>query len=149
MMQKLRDPKNVKMISLFVAAIFVLGCFALTLTQSGVNSVASAASSESAIGDLQNVQTSMKQEIDNAQKDFDEKSKTMNDTEKQRYYQQLQERLSNKEKELMDPVLKKIETTIKKVADKKGLSVVVDKNTVVYGGLDITDEVSKALQSGK
>ena len=90
MMQKLRDPKNVKMISLFVAAIFVLGCFALTLTQSGVNSVASAASSESAIGvvnyqmllsqvpDLQNVQTSMKQEIDNAQKDFDEKSKTMN-----------------------------------------------------------------------
>ena len=74
---------------------------------------------------------------------------TMNDTEKQRYYQQLQERLSNKEKELMDPVLKKIETTIKKVADKKGLSVVVDKNTVVYGGLDITDEVSKALQSGK
>ena len=85
MMQKLRDPKNVKMISLFVAAIFVLGCFALTLTQSGVNSVASAASSESAIGvvnyqmllsqvpDLQNVQTSMKQEIDNAQKDFDEK----------------------------------------------------------------------------
>ena len=146
MMQKLRDPKNVKMISLFVAAIFVLGCFALTLTQSGVNSVASAASSESAIGvvnyqmllsqvpDLQNVQTSMKQEIDNAQKDFDEKSKTMNDTEKQRYYQQLQERLS---------------TTIKKVADKKGLSVVVDKNTVVYGGLDITDEVSKALQSGK
>ena len=49
----------------------------------------------------------------------------------------------------MAPVLKKIETTIKKVADKKGLSVVVDKNTVVYGGLDITDEVSKALQSGK
>ena len=39
----------------------------------------------------------------------------MNDTEKQRYYQQLQERLSNKEKELMDPVLKKIETTIKKI----------------------------------
>ena len=158
MMQKLRDPKSVKMISLFVAAIFVLGCFALTLTQSGVNSVASAASSESVVNyqmllsqvpDLQNVQTSMKQEIDNAQKDFDEKSKTMNDTEKQRYYQQLQERLSNKEKELMDPVLKKIETTIKKVADKKGLSVVVDKNTVVYGGLDITDEVSKALQSGK
>lgn len=32
----------------------------------------------------------------------------MNDTEKQRYYQQLQERLSNKEKELMDPVLKRL-----------------------------------------
>ena len=160
MMQKLRDPKNVKMISLFVAAIFVLGCFALTLTQSGAHGVASATSSESAIGvnyqmllsqvpDLQNVQASMKQEIDNAQKDFEEKGKTMNDTEKQRYYQQLQERLANKNNELMEPVYKKIDATIKKIADKKGLSVVVDKNTVVYGGLDITDEVSKALQSGK
>ena len=49
----------------------------------------------------------------------------------------------------MEPVYKKIDATIKKIADKKGLSVVVDKNTVVYGGLDITDEVSKALQSGK
>ena len=49
MMQKLRDPKNVKMISLFVAAIFVLGCFALTLTQSGVNSVASAASDRKSV----------------------------------------------------------------------------------------------------
>lgn len=160
MMQKLRDPKNVKMISLFVAAIFVLGCFALTLTQSGGN-MAAAASSESSIGvvnyqmllsqipDLQTVQTSMKQEIDTAQKDFDEKSKSMNDTEKQKYYQQLQERIANKEKELMEPVLKKVEASIKKIADKKGLAVVVDKNTVVYGGLDITDEVSKALQSGK
>ena len=49
----------------------------------------------------------------------------------------------------MDPVLKKIEAAIKKVADKKGLAVVVDKNTVVYGGVDITDEVAKGMQSGK
>jgi Skp family chaperone for outer membrane proteins len=31
----------------------------------------------------------------------------------------------------------------KAVADKKGLSVVVDKNQVVYGGQDITQEVAK------
>ena len=53
------------------------------------------------------------------------------------------------EKELMEPVFQKIEAAIKKVADKKGLAVVVEKNTVVYGGLDITDEVAKTLQSGK
>ena len=35
MMQKLRNPKNVKLLSLCVAAIFVLGCFALSVTQSG------------------------------------------------------------------------------------------------------------------
>lgn len=161
MMQKLRNPKNVKLVSLFVAAIFVLGCFALSVTQSGFGRVASAAASESAIGvvnyqmlvaqspDLQNVRNAMKTEIDNAQKDFDEKSKSMNDSEKQRYYVQLQERIGNKEKELMEPVLKKVEEQIKKIADKKGLSVVVDKSTVIFGGVDITDEVAKALQSGK
>lgn len=161
MMQKLRNPKNVKMVSLFVAAIFILGCFALSVTQSGFSKVASAAASESAIGvvnyqmlvaqspDLQNVRNAMKSEIDSAQKDFDEKSKSMNDSEKQRYYVQLQERIANKEKELMEPVLKKVEEQIKKVADKKGLSVVVDKSTVIFGGVDITDEVAKSLQSGK
>lgn len=162
MMQKLRNPKNVKLISLFVAAIFVLGCFALSITQSGLGSnVAQAAASESAIGvvnyqmlvaqspELQNVRTSMKAEIESAQKDFDEKSKSMNENEKQRYYVQLQERIGNKEKELMEPVLKNVEAKIKKVADKKGLSVVVDKSSVIFGGVDITDEVAKELQSGK
>ena len=51
MMEKLRNPKNVKTISLIVAAIFVIGCFTLAMSAGGFgNSVASAASSESAIG---------------------------------------------------------------------------------------------------
>ena len=50
MMQQLRNPKNVKMISLFVAAIFVLSCFAFSVQQGSFSSIASAASSESAIG---------------------------------------------------------------------------------------------------
>lgn len=161
MMEYLRNPKNVKMVSLVVAAIFVLGCFALSLSQSGFNKVASAAASESAIGvvnygmlvgqspDLQKVNEAMKAEVERAQKDFEEKTRNMNEDEKKRYFTQTQERLANKEKELMEPVLKKIEDTIKKVADKKGLAIVVEKNTVVYGGVDITDEVSKALQGGK
>ena len=161
MMQQLRNPKNVKMISLFVAAIFVLSCFAVTLQQGAFTSIASAAASESAIGvvnyqmllaqspDIAGVQDAMKQEVAAQQKNVDEKNKDMNDAAKQRYYQQLQEVIANKEKELMEPVFQKIEAAIKKVADKKGLAVVVEKNTVVYGGLDITDEVAKTLQSGK
>lgn len=160
MMQHLRNPKNVKLVSLFVAAIFVLGCFALTLTQSGFGGTASAAAKESAIGvvnyqmlvsqspELANVRTAMQNEIVTAQKDFDEKSKTMSDAEKQRYYKQLQERIGNKERELMDPVLKNIELQIQKIADKKGLSVVVHKDTVVFGGVDITDDVVRAMQKG-
>lgn len=160
MMQHLRNPKNVKLVSLFVAAIFVLGCFALTLTQSGFGGTVSAAAKESAIGvvnyqmlvsqspELANVRSAMQNEIATAQKDFDEKSKTMSDAEKKRYYKQLQERIGNKERELMDPVLKNIELQIQKIADKKGLSVVVHKDTVVFGGVDITDDVVRAMQKG-
>ena len=70
----------------------------------------------------------------------------MNTEEKYRYYQQLQQRLGKKQNELMDPLLKKMNDTIQKIAQKKGLSVVVDKSSVIYGGADITDEVAKALQ---
>ena len=162
MMEQLRNPKNVKFISLLIAAIFVIGCFTIALTSGGFGGgMASAASSNSAIGvvnyqmqvsqspELATVRETMQTEIQNTRKEFDEKSKAMNATEKERYYKQLQERLGNKEKELMDPLIKNIEAAIKKVADKKGLSVVVDKTTVIYGGTDITDEVSKALVSTK
>ena len=161
MMQHLRNPKNVKLVSLVIAAIFVLGCFALSLTQSGFGNSAAAASSESAIGvvnyqmlvtqnpGLDKVRTTMQAEVENVKKDFEEKSANMSEEEKGRYYQQLQERLANKEKELMDPLMKSIEEAIKKVADKKGLSVVVEKQSVIYGGVDITDEVAKSMQTSK
>lgn len=162
MMEKLRNPKNVKTISLIVAAIFVIGCFTLAMSAGGFGSgIASAASSESAIGvvnyqvlvsqspRLEQVREDMQKAITDTRMEFDSKSKNMNDEEKERYYQQLQERLGNKEKELMDPVLEEINAAIKKIADKKGLKVVVDKSTVVYGGTDITDEVAKALQTAK
>ena len=35
------------------------------------------------------------------------------------------------------------------VYKRQGLAVVVDKNTVVFGGVDITDEVAKSMQAGK
>ena len=95
---------------------------------------------------LEEVRTGMQNAINETRAEFDSKSKNMNDEEKARYYQQLQERLGQKEKEFMDPVLEEINAAIKKVADKKGLKVVVDKSTVVYGGTDITEEVAKALQ---
>ena len=98
---------------------------------------------------LEQVRNDMQKAISETRREFDNNSQNMNDEEKERYYKQLQERLANKEKDLMDPLLKEINDTIKKVADKKGLKVVVDKSTVVYGGTDITDEVAKAMQNPK
>ena len=162
MMEKLRNPKNVKTISLIVAAIFVIGCFTLAMSAGGFgNSVASAAGSESAIGvvdyqvlvsqypKLEQLNTEMEKAKNEARAEFDSKSQNMNDQQKEEYYRQLQERLQVKFKELDDALRKDIDEVIKKVADKKGLKVVVEKSTVIYGGTDITDEVAKSLQSTK
>ena len=162
MMEKLRNPKNVKTISLIVAAIFVIGCFTLAMSAGGFgSSVASAAASESAIGvvdyqvlvsqypKLEQLNTEMEKAKNEARAEFDSKSQNMNDQQKEEYYRQLQERLQVKFKELDDALRKDIDEVIKKVADKKGLKVVVEKSTVVYGGTDITDEVAKSLQSTK
>jgi len=42
---------------------------------------------------------------------------------------------------LVEPIRRAVEASIKKVADKKGLAVVIDKMAVVYGGQDITQDV--------
>ena len=162
MMEKLRNPKNVKTISLIVAAIFVIGCFTLAMSAGGFgSSIASAAGSESAIGvvdyqvlvsqypKLEQLNSEIEKARNEARTEFDSKSQNMNDEQKEEYYRQLQERLQVKFKELDDTLRKDINDVIKKVADKKGLKVVVEKSTVVYGGTDITDEVAKALQAGK
>lgn len=158
MMEKFGSPRMVRVLSLFVSGLFVVGCFALSMMQSGFGgaNVAEAAAN-SAIGvvdfqrlvtsspNINNVRNTMKNEVMAAEKDFQNKAKSMSDQEKQKFGQQLQTRLMNRENELMTPVINAINAAIKKVADKKGLSVVVHKNVVVLGGVDITDEVVKAM----
>lgn len=93
-----------------------------------------------------NVQNTMRNEMAAAEKDFEAKAKTMSEQERMKYGKQLQDRLMNKENELMTPVMNSINAAIKKVADKKGLSVVVHKNAVIVGGVDITEDVVKGLK---
>ena len=45
----------------------------------------------------------------------------------------------------MEPIRQNIEDTVKKVAEAKGLQVVLDKSAVVYGGQDITQDVVSKL----
>lgn len=150
------EKKQVKWISVGIALVFVFSVVALAVSQSATG-FAGAAGSSSNVGvinqqavvsqhpDMATAKTTMQSEIDQAKKDFEEKSKNMNDQEKQAYYQQTQQRLANKEKELITPIFDKVDEAIKSVADAKGLSVVLDKNNVVYGGQDITDDVLKKI----
>ena len=145
--------KQTKIVSIIVGLLFIGSVVAIALTQNGSVSAASNGS----VGvidynqvmtqhpDLENIKTQMQTAVADVRKEFEEKSAGMNDQEKQDYYMQSQERLRQKQQELMDPVEQSIKDAVKKTADKKGLSVVIDKMTVVYGGVDITQDVITSL----
>jgi len=148
------EKKQIRIVSIVIAVIFVGSVVALALTQSG--NIASAASSSSvgtidyqqvmaAHPDVQGLQGQMETAIADVKKEFDEKSAGMNEQEKAEYYQQCQMRLAQKQQELLDPIRNAVDIAIKKVADKRGMSVVIDKMAVIYGGQDITQEVIAAL----
>ena len=144
---------QVKVISILIALVFVGSVVAIALTQSGSGIASAAGSSNVGVVDyrqimgqhpeLQNANNQMQQAVTDAQKEFEEKSAGMNDQEKADYYQQTQVRLQQKQQELIEPIQKSVDETVKSVADAKGLTVVLDKSTVVYGGQDITQDVIK------
>lgn len=92
----------------------------------------------------------MKNDTDQAQKDFDEKTQSMpTDEEKKAYYNQVQQGLDDKKQMLFGSIQAKVIAAVKEVADAKGLAVVVDKGTTIYGGQDITSEVGKRFTANK
>ena len=156
----LKNKKMVRLISLGVALLFLIGVAGIALTQSGGKMALASGNPSSNIGvvnnnlvfqqhpDLAKIDQQMQDEVAQAKKDFDEKSATMNDKEKQDYYSQTQQRLQLKQQSLIAPVREQMDAAIKAVADTKGITIVLDKSTVVFGGQDITDDVIKKL-SGK
>jgi len=149
-----KNKKVAKYVSIGIVAFFVLGVVGIAVSQFGRLQTA-AASSSSSIGvvDMRRLITehpdyakggeTMKAEIEQAKKDFADKSANMNDKEKQDYSNQLQQRLNAKEQELLSAIQAKVQEAIKATAEARGLSVVLDKSAVVYGGQDITDDVIK------
>jgi len=146
--------KQVKIVSLSIAVFFMLGVVGMALSQSGKASAASGSSNIGVVNnqllisqhpDMVKAQEGMQAEVEQAKKDFDTKSASMNDKEKQDYYAQIQQRLSLKQQALIAPVIEKVNAAIKAVADAKGLVVVMDVGNVVYGGQDITEEVGKKI----
>ena len=149
-----RNKKNVKTVALAIAAAFLFGVAGLAVTQTTHVASAAPASNVGVVNyqmvvqqhpDLAKVQTTMQAESEAAKKEFDAKATSLGDKEKQEYYMQLQQRLQLKNQELMVPVFSKVDAVIKEVADAKGLSVVVDKGAVIYGGQDITDDCVKKV----
>ena len=150
------ENKQVKIISIVIALVFIGSVVELALTQSGSGIASAAGNGNVGVVDrdqvmaqhpsAQNVENQMRAAITEVQKDFESKSAGMNDQEKQDYYRQCQQRLQQKQQELIEPLVKSIDEAVKKTADAKGLSVVVERAVVVYGGTDITNDVVSRLK---
>lgn len=154
-MEVLRDKKTVKRVSLIVALVFVLGIAGVAFTQTSVGFASPVTSSIGVVNyqalvmqhpDTQIINAAMENEVGAAKKEFESKAASLPKEEQEKLYMQLQERLAKKNNELMNPLIEKINGAIKKIADTKGLSVVVERQGVVYGGTDITEEVIKSYK---
>jgi outer membrane protein len=151
------NKKNVKIVALAIAAAFLFGVAGIAVSQTSHVASAAPASNVGKVNyqtlvqqhpDMAKVQTTMQAESETAKKEFDAKSASLGDKEKQEYFMQLQQRLQLKNQELMVPIFNSVDGVIRQIADAKGLAVVVDAGAVIYGGTDITDECAKKI-SGK
>lgn len=159
MMAEMGKKRNIKIFSGVIALIFVLSIAGLAVMQMG-NPVNAAPSSNIGVVDMSKVitpdnqdaadaQKQLQQAGEDMQKQFEEQSANMTDEQKQELFQKMQGDMAKKQEELYKGVKDKVDTAIGNVANTKGLSLVVDKRAVLYGGTDITDQVTKELNGSQ
>jgi outer membrane protein len=69
------------------------------------------------------------------------------DADKQQVAMQFQQRLSDKQREVVGPLFQRAQLAIAAVSASRSLSVVVDKRVIIYGGQDITKDVEAVFTS--
>jgi outer membrane protein len=72
--------------------------------------------------------------------------KTSDNNEKQRIFETKRQEAAREEQKIMEPIFKDIDLAIRTVAKAKGVTVVLDKTQVFFGGADITEDVSQELK---
>lgn len=80
------------------------------------------------------------------QNQYNEQSQSLSDTDKNAMSANLSQEYNKYENNTMSPVQQKIQKTIAKIAKEHGIQNVVNSNSMLYGGKDLTEEVVKALQ---
>lgn len=75
--------------------------------------------------------------------------KEPNEQKKQEIFNTKRKEAATEEQKLIQPIYKDIDLAIRTVAQAKKITVVVDKNAIFYGGLDITNDVITELKKKK
>jgi len=68
------------------------------------------------------------------------------DAERQQILKDAQAALEGKKKDLIDPLVDQTRNAIASVAKSKGLLLVIDRSNLIYGGTDITTDVTSQLK---
>ncbi|WP_126938975.1 OmpH family outer membrane protein [Veillonella sp. VA142] len=159
MMRLLNNKKNVKTVSIIVGILFVISVGALAYTQmagyGGSNAVSNIGvidmqriveSNPNLVQDAQQEYATYNEEL---QKEFNEKSANLDEAGKAKLSDELRQKMQEKQQTIQDNLKKRVDEASKAVADAKGLSVVLSRESVLFGGTDITEQVSKKLTETK
>ncbi len=75
------------------------------------------------------------------QREFQQRSRGMSAVQRQELDRQLQQQFLQKREELFSGLDKEVRQAVEKVAADQGMSIVLDRTVVLYGGTDLTDAV--------
>lgn len=82
------------------------------------------------------------------QKEYNEKSKGMNDADKKALEQKLNQQLAQKENEVMKPIQDNFKAAVEKAAKAKKIDTVVVPDGIIYGTIsaDLTEDVKANMK---
>ncbi len=83
------------------------------------------------------------------QREFQQRAKDLSPAQRQDLDRQLQQQFVQKEDELRVGLTQDIRAAVEKVGHDRGIIIVLDRQVVLYGGVDLTDAVIAQLSSGK
>lgn len=154
-MTALGNKKNVKIFSFALAGVFIASVGIMAIVSMGDTANAAPTSDIGVVDQRQVIsdngtlaldyQKKMKALADEMQKDFDAKSVNLSDEEKEKLFADMQQQYQEKSRVAEKELEEQVTGAVKSIATKRGLSLVVDKSAVIYGGTDITKDVSDNL----
>jgi outer membrane protein len=83
------------------------------------------------------------------QREFQQRAKELSPVQRQDLDRQLQQQFVQKEDELRGGLTQDIRAAVDKVGHDRSISIILDRQVVLYGGVDLTDAVIAQLTIGK
>lgn len=89
----------------------------------------------------------LNQEAKELEEQYKKEEPNLSEEEKKQRLAAYQQQLALKEKQLINGIILKIRDEIKEVAEAKGVTVVLEKKNIVYGGTDLTEQVLAKIKA--